>query len=111
MVTADFRDFVLEQLRRATPAAITHRALFGGVGIYAGGLFFAILADDLVYFKVDDETRPEFEARGSGPFLPYDDPERPMRGYWQLPGDVLEEPAELGSWVADAIAVARRAKK
>ncbi|MBW3552004.1 MAG: TfoX/Sxy family protein [Gemmatimonadetes bacterium] len=111
MVTTDFRDFVLEQLRRASRATITHRAMFGGVGVYAEGLFFAIMADDLLYFKVDDETRPAFEARGMGPFLPYDDPARPMRGYWQLPGEVLEEPTELEAWVADAVAVARRAKK
>ena len=111
MVTTDFRDFALEQLRRATPAAITHRAMFGGVGVYADGLFFALMADDLLYFKVDDETRPSFEARGMGPFLPYDDPARPMRGYWQLPGEILEDPAELERWVADAVGVARRAKR
>lgn len=111
MVTADFRDFALEQLRRATPVAVTHRAMFGGVGVYADGLFFALMAEDVLYFKVDDRTRGSFEARGMGPFLPYDDPARPMRGYWQLPGEVLEDPAELEPWVADAIAVARRAKK
>ncbi len=110
MVSDDFRDFALEQLRRATPAAITHRAMFGGVGVYADGLFFALMADDLVYFKVDDTNRGDFEARGTGPFLPYGDPDRPM-SYWQLPGEVLEEPAELGLWVDRAVDVARRAKR
>lgn len=110
MVSDDFRDFALEQLRRATPSAITHRAMFGGVGVYADGLFFALMADDLVYFKVDDTNRGDFEARGTGPFLPYGDPDRPM-GYWQLPGEVLEEPAELGLWVDRAVDVARRAKR
>lgn len=107
MVTDDFRDFVLEQLRRATPAAITHRAMFGGVGIYADGLFFALIDDDLLYLKADETTRGDFEARGTGPFLPYGDPARPMR-YWQLPEDVLEETEELGLWVERAVAVARR---
>lgn len=110
MVTDDFRDFALEQLRRATPAAITHRAMFGGVGVYADGLFFALMDDDLLYFKVDETNRGDFEARGSGPFLPYGDPDRPMR-YWQLPGEVLEDPEELGGWVERALAVARRAKR
>ena len=45
--------------------------MFGGVGIYAGELFFALIADDTVYFKVDQSNRPEFEARGMGPFRPY----------------------------------------
>lgn len=111
MVSHDFRDFVLEQLRRASHATITHRAMFGGVGVYGDGLFFALMDDDVVYFKVDDDTRPDFEARGMGPFLPYGDPERPMRGYCQLPGDVLEDPNALGPWVYRAIDVARRARK
>lgn len=110
MVSDDFRDFALEQLRRATPAAITHRAMFGGVGVYADGVFFALMDDDLLYFKVDDGNRGDFEARGAGPFLPYGDPDRPM-SYWQLPGEVLEDPAELGVWVERAIDVARRAKR
>lgn len=110
MVSDAYRDFVLEQLQRATPAAITRRAMFGGVGIYADGLFFALLDDDTTYFKVDDRTRPSFEARGMGPFLPYGDPARPMR-YHQLPPDVLEDPAELAPWVEAAVDVARRAKR
>lgn len=110
MVTDDFRDFALEQLRRATPATITHRAMFGGVGVYADGLFFALMDDDVVYFKVDETNRPDFERHGMRPFLPYGDPDRPMR-YWQLPGEVLEEPAELARWVERAVEVARRAKR
>lgn len=109
MVSDDYRDFVLEQLRRATPAAITHRAMFGGVGLYADGVFFALLADDATYLKTDEVTRGAFEARGMGPFLPYGDPDRPMR-YHELPADLLEEPGELESWIDQAVAVARRSK-
>ena len=111
MVSPDFRDYALEQIRRAIPAAITHRAMFGGVGVYADGVFFALMAEDLLYLKVDDRTRADFEARGMGPFLPYDDPDRPMRGYYQLPGEVLEDPSELAPWLEKAVDVARRAKK
>lgn len=110
MVSQDFRDYALEQLRRATPAAITHRAMFGGVGVYADGLFFALMADDVLYFKVDDSNRDRFERAGMGPFLPYGDPERPM-AYYQVPGEVLEEPDRLTSWVDQAVAVARTAKR
>lgn len=110
MVSDDYRDFVLEQLRRATPAAVTHRAMFGGVGIYADGLFFALMDDDTTYLKVDDGNRAAFEARGMGPFLPYGDPSRPMR-YYRLPAEALEEPAELAGWVDGAVAAARRARR
>lgn len=110
MVTDDFRDFALEQLRRATPAAITHRAMFGGVGVYADGLIFALMDDDVVYFKVDDGNRADFEARRMGPFLPYGDPDRPS-SYCQLPEDVLEEPGELTKWVERALDAARRRRR
>ena len=40
--------------------------MFGGVGIYAGELFFALIADDTLYLKADDQTRSEFERRGLG---------------------------------------------
>ncbi len=110
MVSQDYRDWALEQLRRATTRALTHRAMFGGVGVYADGIFFALMADDMLYFKVGDLNRPTFEARGMGPFLPYGDPERPMQ-YYQVPADLLEAPEELGPWIDDAIEVALSKKR
>ena len=62
-VSPSFRSFVLEQLARTTPG-IRARSMFGGVGIYAAELFFALLDDDTLYFKVDDATRPRGLGRG-----------------------------------------------
>ena len=36
--------------------------MFGGVGIYANGLFFALIDDDVLYLKGDETLKPEFEA-------------------------------------------------
>jgi DNA transformation protein len=84
--------------------------MFGGVGIYAGDLFFALLDDDTVYFKVDDATRPQFVERGMAAFRPYGESGEVMQ-YYEVPADVLEDPEVLGAWVAAAIAVARRSKR
>jgi DNA transformation protein len=84
--------------------------MFGGVGIYAAELFFALLDDDMLYFKVDDATRPQFEQRGMTPFRPYGEDGEVM-GYYEVPADVLEDPEALGPWVEAAVAVARRAKR
>ena len=43
-VSQSYRDYVLEQLGRVTP--VTSKSMFGGVGIYAEGLFFALIAED-----------------------------------------------------------------
>jgi DNA transformation protein len=107
-VSPSFRTFVLEQLARVR-RDIRARNMFGGVGIYAGDLFFALVDDDLVYFKVDDKTRAGFEARGMGPFMPAGAGGEVMQ-YYQLPDEVLEDPEKLGPWVEDAIDVARRRK-
>jgi len=36
------------------------RHMFGGVGLYSGERFFAILTDDTLYLKADDASRPLF---------------------------------------------------
>ena len=108
-VSPSFKAFVLEQLSAVAP--VTARAMFGGVGIYAGGLFFAILDDDRVYFKVDDASRPRYLAAGMGPFDPFGNGEQVMNGYHELPGEVLEDEEALPSWMEEALAVAARAKR
>jgi TfoX/Sxy family transcriptional regulator of competence genes len=71
-VSDGFRTFVLDQLARTTPG-LRARSMFGGVGLYAGDLFFALMDDDVLYFKVDDNTRARFEELGMGPFRPRGD--------------------------------------
>ncbi len=106
-VSQSYREFVLEQLGRVTP--VSGKSVFGGVGIYAEGLFFALMAEDRLYFKVDDATRPEFERLGMEPFRPYG--EESAMGYYEVPGDVVEDPGQLGLWTRKAIAVAAGAKR
>ena len=88
---------------------IRARPMFGGVGIYSGELFFALIADDTLYFKVDDSTRSDFETRGMGPFRPFGDAGGTMQ-YYQLPEDLLEDPEALRPWAEKAVAIARQNK-
>jgi DNA transformation protein len=103
-----FRAFVLEQLTRTTPA-LRARSMFGGVGMYSNDLFFALMDDDVLYFKVDDVTRARFEERGMGPFRPGGEAGEVMQ-YYEVPADVLEDAEALAPWAADAVEVARRAR-
>lgn len=108
-VAPEYREFVLEQIGRVAPA-VTSRSMFGGVGIYSGGLFFALIAGETLYLKVDDGNRGDFEAIGMGAFRPFDD-EKHVMNYDELPDDLLEDADRLRPWVEGAIAVARRARK
>ena len=82
--------------------------MFGGVGLYADGLFFALIAEDRLYFKVDDATRPEFERFGMEPFRPFG--EDSAMGYYEVPADVVEDQVQLAPWMRKAIDVAGNAK-
>ncbi len=106
-VRDSYREYVLEQLGRVRP--VTWRKMFGGVGLYADDRFFALLDNDTLYFKTGDANRADFEARGMPPFQPFGPGTKPM-DYHELPGDVLENVAELGRWIAKAVAVAATTK-
>jgi DNA transformation protein len=106
-VSVSFRTYLLEQLGQLRP--VTTRPMFGGLTFFAEGRAFALVAEDTLYFKVDDSNRPDFMAAGMGPFLPFGDPDKPMQ-YYQLPEEVLEDAELLGLWMTKAIAVAAKAK-
>lgn len=103
----EFRALVEESLSVVVP--IQTKPMFGGVGIYSDGVFFALIAEDRLYLKVDDSNRPDFEQAGMSAFFPYGSP-KPMH-YWELPKAVLGNPKELAGWVAKALKVAESAKR
>jgi DNA transformation protein len=106
-VSESYRNFVLEQLGRVMP--VTGKSMFGGVGLYADGLFFALIAEDRLYFKVDDTTRSDFERLGMEPFRPFG--EDSAMGYYEVPVDVVEDQMQLAPWMRQAINVAADAKR
>jgi DNA transformation protein len=108
-VSPSFRTFIIDQLGRAVPQ-IRARSMFGGVGLYAGDLFFALIDDDTLYLKVDDVNQPDFVARDMGPFRPYGEDGEEMQ-YYEVPADLLDDPEALRPWAEQAIAAAGRKKK
>jgi DNA transformation protein len=106
-VSDGFREFVIEQLEQCA-RDIRWKGMFGGVGIYCGEYFFALISNDRLFFKVDDQTRGHFEAEGMEPFRPYGDHGEVM-SYYEVPLGALEAPDDLRVWVRHAVDVARRA--
>jgi DNA transformation protein len=85
--------------------------MFGGYGLYNDGLFFAIIADDTLFFKVDDHTRHIYEEYEMEPFTYEKQGKDYSLGYYEVPIDILESPPQLQAFVDAACAVAQRAKK
>ena len=106
-VSDAFKTFVLDQL--AEVGAITSRAMFGGVGLYCRGVFFGIIARDVLYLKVDDANRPDYEAAGMRPFMSYPGRAVTMK-YCAVPMDVIESAFELAAWTRESVAAAKRSR-
>jgi len=106
-VSLAFRDYVLELLEPFGP--VRAKRMFGGAGLYLDGTIFAILADDTIYLKVDEQNRADFEAEDMGPFDPFEDGKRVIRSYFECPAHLLETPEELCDWALKSWQAGRRA--
>jgi DNA transformation protein len=86
---------------------IDTRPMFGGNGLYCGGLTFALVASDTLYLKVDDETRPRYEAEKLKAFQPFPDKPGVMQ-YYTPPPSFFEDRDVMADWGRAAIAAAAR---
>jgi DNA transformation protein len=105
---SEFVAHVIETMRQF--GAVEVRSMFGGWGLYHQGTFFALIAADALYLKVDDENRPQFEARGLKPFV-YETKvgERIAMHYHAVPEEALESADEMTVWAKSAYGAALRA--
>jgi len=89
--------------------SITSKKMFGGIGIYSDGIFFAVIDDDRLYFKSDAQSDPAFDEYESAPWVLSGDPPSAMP-YRELPTVILADPIQLAEWIDAAVAVAERKK-
>ena len=109
MASKAFADYCMELLEPAGGCSL--RKMFGGYGIFRSGVMIALIADDVLYFKVGPGNQADFEDAGSEPFT-YTGKNKPIQmSYWTVPEDVMEDPMDLRDWVLKAQDVALKAKK
>lgn len=108
-VSDGFKQFVVDLLVDFGP--VTVRNMFGGAGVYADGVMFAILANDTLYLKADKTSARAFADEGMQPFTYRAEGREPIAmSYWEVPPRLLEEPRELASWAREAQRIAGAAK-
>jgi DNA transformation protein len=91
---------------------VTVRRMFSGAGIYAEGLIFAIVVDDVIYLKVDDTNQADFEREKLPPFrYTRAGGERAAMSYRRMPDRLYDDPDQLAQWAARAHAAASRKKR
>jgi DNA transformation protein len=106
--SSDFVETVCERL--APLGQVRARTMFGGWGIYVDGRFCAIVHRGALYFKADEASRSEFEAKGLQPFKPFSDQAMVM-SYYDAPAEVFEDQAEMLDWGRKALEAALRSQK
>ena len=106
--SADFIAWVIELAQPTT--RVVARAMFGGHGLYADGLIFAIVIDDTLYLKVDDGNRDDFAALGQEPFVyTTKTGARTAMSYFRAPDEALENPGAMAHWLRSALGASLRA--
>lgn len=83
--------------------------MFGGLGIYAGEVMFALAFDGEIFLKTTDTTRPDFVAAGSEPFRYAARSRERETGYWRLPAAAFDDEVLLRRFTDLALVVAREA--
>jgi DNA transformation protein len=86
------------------------RRMFGGYGLYARGVMFALLDGDELFLKTDDETRDRFRAAGCRMWV-Y--PRLAETNYYRPPDEAHEDPEAMLPWAKLGLeaALRRRAAK
>jgi DNA transformation protein len=107
-VQPQYLAYVLEQLA-GLPALRSNR-MFGGVGLYSDGLFFALIDDDTLYFKTGDSNIEAYAARRMPRFMPFPDRPEAVVGYHQVPADIIEDAELLVDWARRSVALALKAR-
>ena len=108
MVASDsFAEFLREQF--VPLGRITMRRMFGKTGVFCDGVMFAMVTDNMLYLRVDEQNRKAFQEAASSPPLNYAKGGSTIDlSFWRAPERLFDEPDELVEWARVALAAARR---
>ena len=81
--------------------------MFGGVGLFHGGLMFGLIARDELFLKVGDANRSMYEAAGEAPFA-YETKHgsHTIGTYWRCPPETLDDQERFQVWARHAVEAA-----
>ncbi len=93
-----FNDYIVNDVLKDIPG-ITSKSMFGGWSLYLDGVIFGMIIDGELYFKVSEESKKDFDNRGSRPFTYQGKHKAVTMSYWTLPEEILENKQELTRWI------------
>lgn len=101
-VSNDFLQFVLDQLSGWGNVKVKH--MFGGAALYHEALAFGMIANNMVYLKVDDTNRNKYLEKESIQLKPFKN-HATVLSYYSIPPDVLEDRFEFVKWANESYSI------
>lgn len=100
--TTEFSDHIVEQLESL--GQVSSRKMFGGVGIFENGTMFALIdSAGILFFKINEQNRAQFDAAGAK--------QHGRMPYAEVPASVLADQDQLLDWAQESITIAHQTKK
>lgn len=105
---AEFVTHTKDQLSALGP--LGEGMFFGGFAFRKDGVQFAMIMGNTLYLRVDDQSRPRFEAQGMLPFSYLTTRGRVnVKAYYAVPEGVFEDRDTLANWAREALRAASAA--
>ncbi|WP_336966153.1 TfoX/Sxy family protein [Sphingobium aquiterrae] len=101
-------DWVAEALEPM--GTLSHRNMMGGATLYLNGTIFAIVADDMLWFKADGESDAVWDEAGCPRFTySMGEGRTGSMNYRRAPDDVYDDAEAMRHWTALALEAGMRA--
>ena len=105
---SEFVEYLHEVFERF--GLIRIRKMFGGYGVYHGGLMFGLVADDTLYLKADAGNAGFFEKERLEQFE-YNKGGRTIRmSYYQAPDGIMDDREQAAIWARRSLDAALRSR-
>lgn len=104
-VSNDFLQYVLDQL--SAWGKVYAKRMFGGAALYQDELAFGMIANDVVYLKVDDTNRDKYLKAGSSQLKPFKN-NATVLSFYNVPPDVFEDSDEFIEWAKESLSIQKK---
>jgi DNA transformation protein len=108
-VSPAYTEYVIDQL--SALGSVRSRRMFGAVGLYLKDVFFGLISEETLYFKVDDVNRADYLSRGMEAFRPYAKRPQVSMSYYAVPLEALEDDEELVRWARQSVRAAQTGRR
>lgn len=105
----DFVNYIIDMLQDF--GQIEERYMFGDWGLYCDGIFFAIIEDDRLFVKADEENKHLFEKHRLEQFSYMRQGKECFLNYYAVPEEAVDDMDKLKYWAEVGYQAALRANK